>query len=206
MSSSPPRDNSAQIARQAEEARQARIAQGKMGIDEQFSGFNDDFYNQYQTDYTNYYNPQVDDQYGDAVKKLTLQLAQTGNLTGSVGANQLGDLQKFYDTQKMGIVDRGTNARRELMGNIDAKKSQLYSDNRSSADPGAATSAATAAAQYLQPGAQTSPLANVFSDFFNQLGNQSAIRNAQKINQGTGVQQYSGGRGGTSGYVVNGNT
>jgi len=187
-----PKDNSAEIARQEEAKRQARIAQGQQGIDSAFSGFNDEFYNNYQNQYSDYYNPQLNDQYTDAVKRLTLQLAQTGNLTGSAGATQLADLKKYYDTQKLSLTNQALDATNTLRGNIDSKKSQIYADNRAAADPGNAASSAASAAQYLQPTAPTSPLANVFADFFSNLGNVAAIQNAQKLSQGTGVQSFGG--------------
>lgn len=198
--SKPKKDNSAEIARQEEAKRQARIAQGQTAIDQSFSGFNDDFYNNYQNQYSDYYNPQLNDQYSEAVKRLTLQLAQTGNLTGSAGATQIADLKKYYDTQKLSMTNQAIDAANTLRGNIDQRKSQLYADNRAAADPGSAASAAASAAQYLQPTAPTSPLANVFSDFFSNLGNVAAVRNAQRLSEGTGVQSF-GGRGGRSGSV-----
>lgn len=185
-----PKDNSAAIARAEEEKRQGRITQGQTGIDQAFSSFDDPFYQGYQDQYLGYYTPQVDDQYKDAVKRLTLQLAQTGNLTGSTGAKQLSDLQKTYDTQKLAITNNAQNAVQSLRGSIDTKKSQLYADNRAAADPGAASAAASSAAQYLQPAAPASPLANVFGDFFSNLGNVSAINNARGYRQGTGVQTF----------------
>ena len=188
------KDNSAEIARQEEAKRQARIAQGQQGIDQAFAGFNDDFYNKYQTDYTSYYDPQLNDQYTDAVKRLTLQLAQTGNLTGSTGATQLADLKKYYDTQKLSLTNQAMDATNTLRGNIDQRKSQLYADNRAAADPGSAASAAASAAQYLQPTAPTSPLANVFADFFSNIGNVAALKSAQRLSEGTGVQSFGGGR------------
>lgn len=194
------KDNSAEIARQEEAKRQARIAQGQQAIDQAFGGFNDDFYNNYQTQYTGYYDPQLNDQYSDAVKRLTLQLAQTGNLTGSAGATQLGDLKKYYDTQKMSMSNQALEAVNSLRGNIDQRKSQLYADNRAAADPGSAASAAASAAQYLQPTAPSSPLANVFADFFSNLGNVAALKNVQRLSEGTGVQSFSG-RGGRGGSV-----
>lgn len=196
-SSKPPRDNSAEIARQEEAKRQARITQGQQGIDTAFAGFNDDFFNNYGTQYTGYYAPQLDDQYKDAVKRLTLQLAQSGNLTGSVGAKQLSDLQKNYDQQKLSINNQSQTAIQNLRSSIDARRSQLYADNRAAADPGAASAAASSAVTALQPAAPSSPLANVFADFFGNLGNAAALRNAGSFQQGTGVQQY-GARSGDS--------
>ena len=192
-SSKPPVDNSAQIAAQQEAERQGRIKQGQSSIDSAFAGFDDPFFSGYQTQYLDYYTPQLQDQYKDAVKRLTLQLAQTGNLTGSVGATQLSDLQKYYDTQNLAVTNRAKEATNSLRGNIDNKKSQLYADNRASADPGTAASSAASSVQFLQPAAPSSPLANVFGDFFSNLGNVAAISNARKYTQGNGVQSFGGG-------------
>lgn len=199
-----PADNSAEIARQQEEERQARIAEGQAKIDEQFAGFNDDFYNNYQNTYTNYYNPQLDDQYGDARKRLTLQLARTGNLTSSAGANQMGDLQEYYNNQRTDITNRGLNAVNDLRANIDSTKSQLYNDNRSAADPGNAAAAAASAASMLQPSQPDSPLANMFASFFQSAGNAGQGYNAgvaQRPYQNAGVQNYNNNAGGSTRIV-----
>jgi hypothetical protein len=195
-SSKPRRDNSAQIAAQKEAERQARIMQGVSNIDSAFAGFNDDFYQGYQDDYLGYYTPQIEDQYNDAVKRLTLRLAQTGNLTGSVGADQLGDLLKYYNTQKTSLTNRALDATNTLRGDIDSRKSQLYADNRAAADPGSAAGAAAEAVQYLQPAPPSSPLANVFGDFFSNLGNAAVLDNARRYRQGTGVQSFGNTTGG----------
>jgi hypothetical protein len=201
--SKPSRDNSAEIARREEAARQARIATGQESIDSAFSNFNDDFFSGYQNDYTNYYNPQLDDQFADANKKLTLRLAQSGNLTGSVGATQLADLQKYYDQQKLAITGNATSAVNDLRGSIDNRKSQLYADNRASADPGNAATAAASAAESLQPAPLSSPLANVFSNFFADIGDTAAVRNNTQFNsEGNGVQSFGSG-GNRSVYNVN---
>lgn len=196
----PKKDNSAEIARQEEAARQARIRQGQQGIDQAFAGFDEPFYQKYQDQYSGYYAPQLDDQYGDAVKRLTLQLAQTGNLTGSAGADQLARLKSQYDDQKVGLANQAIQATNTLRGNIDSRKSQLYADNRAAADPSSAASAAASAAQYLQPTAPTSPLADVFGSFFSNLGNIAALNNARRLTEGTGVQSF-GGTGGKGGSV-----
>lgn len=195
-----PVDNSAQIARQAEEQRQARIAEGTSAIDSAFSGYNDDFYNNYQNDYIGYYTPQLEDQYADARKRLTLQLAKTGNLTSSTGADQFGDLKERYNTQNTMITNQAMDAANALRGNVDARKSQLYADNRSSADPGNAASAAATAAQALQPGMPSSPLANAFADLFSNAGNAAVIGANSRPYQNTGVQNY--GAGGTKSVKI----
>lgn len=201
---SAPVDNSAEIAREEEAKRQARISAGTGAIDSAFSGYNDDFYKKYQGDYTGYYQPHLDDQYSDARKKLTLQLARTGNLTSSSGVNQMQDLQKYYDTQRTGITNQGIDAANRLRADVDARKSQLYSDNRAAADPGSATSAAANAVGALKPAMPTSPLANTFADFFSNLGNTAAAYNSAKAGSynSSGVQSFGGS--GSSARVVNG--
>lgn len=186
-----PVDNTADIARAEEEKRQGRINESIANIDNSFTGFNQPFYDKYQADYTGYYQPQLDDQYADARKRLTLQLAKTGNLTSSAGINQLGDLQENYNTQRTGITNQAIDAVNRLKGDVDMRKSQLYTDARSAADPGSATSAATSAAAALQPGMPASPLANSFADFFKNLGNSVAIANSGSGQQ-NGVQSFGG--------------
>lgn len=191
-----PVDNTAAIARKADEERQGKITQGQSAIDNAFSGYNDAFYKKYQDDYTNNYAPQLTDQYNDARKRLTLQLAKTGNLTSSSGLDQNAKLKNFYDTRTTGMTNEAIQAANNLRANVDSNKSQLYADNRSAADPGNAAALAASSAAALQPGIPASPLANTFSDFFNNLGNATAIYNTNNgggINtQGNGVTNYSG--------------
>lgn len=196
-----PIDNSADMAREEERKRQERIGQSIGAIDSSFAGFNPDFYNKYQDDYTGYYYPQLDDQYGDARKRLTLQLAKTGNLTSSAGINKLGDLQEYYNTQRTGVTNQAVEAANKLRSDVDMRKSQLYSDARAAADPGSATNAAISAAEALRPGTPTSPLANTFADFFNNVGNMAGVSNGGGRSQQTGVQNYGGSSGSSVRYV-----
>jgi len=198
-----PYDNSADIARAAEESRQQRIKEGQSSIDQNFSSFNDDFFNKYQQDYTGYYSPQLDDQYSDARKKLTLQLAKTGNLTSSYGIDRMGDLKELKEGKYGSITNEALNAANSLRSNIDARKSQLYQDNLNAADPGSAASAAASAATSLQPAIPNSPLANAFADFFNTSGNAASVygRNSGRSSD-FGVQNYNSSGGNSSSRVV----
>jgi len=200
--SSVPTDNSAAIAAQQEEERQARIQEGVTSIDTAFEGFNDDFFNNYQNDYLGYFTPQLDDQYNDAVERLTLNLARSGNLTSSAGANQLADLRREFDTQSTSLTNQALSASNQLRGDVDNRRSQLFADNRAAADPGSAASAAASAATLLQPAAPTTPLSNVFGDFFNNLGNVSAIQNTNRNNNGVQSFNTGGGSGGSSVSVL----
>lgn len=193
---SQPVDNSAEIARQQEEDKRKRIQEGVGAIDNAFTGYNDDFYNNYQNTYTSYYQPQLDDQYKDAQRRLTLNLARSGNLTSSAGSRQMADLESLFKQQYDKVTNDAMSAGQNLRQQIANQKSQLYADNQLSADPSAATSAAVSAAQALQPTAPASPLANAFTDFFNNLGNAAAVSNrVAPYGQADGVQSFSGSNG-----------
>src|SRR3546814_8539380 len=93
-----PKDNSAEIARQQEEARQQRIRDGQSAIDTNFAQFNDPYFDDYRQDYMAYYQPQLDRQYQNARRKSVLGLHSTGNLSSSAGAGKLGDLRSEEHT------------------------------------------------------------------------------------------------------------
>ena len=190
-----PVDNSAAIARKQEEERQARIRQGVSSIDSEFSNYNDDFYNKYQNDYLGYYTPQLEEQYGDARKRLTLNLAKTGNLNSQHGIDQSAKLKDYYGTQSSSVTNKALDAANALRGDVDSRKSQLYADARSSADPANAAAAARSVAQSLTPGQPSSPLANVFSDFFNNMGMAGAVSNTTGRKDNTGVRNYGSSKG-----------
>ena len=190
------------MARAMEEERVARIEQGAQHIKTAFQGYNDKFFDNYKQQNIDYYNPQLNDQYSDAVKRLTLQLAQTGNLTGSVGADQQAKLQKTFDQQKMAISGQAMEAANKLRADVDSRRSQLYADNRASADPGGTYSQAANISQLLTPAAPSSPLADVFGDFFSQLGNQAALKNGRLLSQNVGVQSFGGRRSGGNVDVI----
>src|SRR4051812_7589173 len=96
-----PKDNSADIARQEEEARQGRIKTGTESIDSAFSQFNDPYFEKYQNDYTSNYTPQLSDQYNEAYRKMVLGLSHNGNLSSSEGARTIGNLKKTFADSKV---------------------------------------------------------------------------------------------------------
>lgn len=167
---SQPQDNSAAIARQQEEARQARINAGRTSIDETFGGFNDDYYNQYRDAYTANYEPQLTDQYRRAYERATLGLAGSGNLNSSAGAGVLGDLARELARQRTQMANNAQGAANDLRGRVESTRGQLYDQNRASADPSATATLATTQAESLRAPQVFSPLANVFADLINNAG------------------------------------
>lgn len=159
-----PHDDSAERARAEEAARQARVSAGREQIDQTFSGFDDSFFNKAAGDYSGYYNPQLDEQYVDARKKLVLNLAGTGNLTSSAGASRIGDLTKNYNKQQAEIADRALAAANDMRARVESQRSDLYGMNQTAADPAQAGSLALARAANLQAPQAFSPLGDAFGD------------------------------------------
>lgn len=162
-----PKDNSAEIARQREEARQADIRAGRENIDSAFSRFDDPFYNNIQTTYQDYFFPQVDQQFADTSKKLKLRLAGAGNLNSGAGAQQIGKLTQQYDLQRADLANKALDAANSYRTRVEGERGDLYNLNASSADPASiAVQAASRAGPLLTP-PSPSPIGSLFADFLN---------------------------------------
>lgn len=167
----PPKDNSAEIARQNEEARQGRITAGRGNIDNAFTQFNDDYYGGIEKDYGDFYNPQAQKQYEDTLKQLTFQLARQGILESKAGAEKVGELEGKYGDIRADIANKGKSAANSARTSVENQRNDLYGLNTSSADPTMIAGRASAAAGNLSAPQTLSPLANMFAGFINQGAN-----------------------------------
>ncbi len=174
-------------ARADEAARQARIAQGRQSIDDTFNQtYNDDFFSNIGKSYNDYYNPQVDQQFNDAQKKLTFNLGRQG-LSGSTAASdQFGRLQEKYDQERANIANQSLQAQQTARGNVEQQRNQLYSINNSTADPAAAAASARDAMKGITTQPSFTTLGNLFADFLN---NASAPAASVALAQGYGSPQ-----------------
>lgn len=151
--------------------RQHKVGLGKIGIDKAFSNFDDDYYSGYQNDYTGYYFPQLDRQYGDVVDKLTATLAGRGILESSVGATKFANLARDHAEARTNIQNEAIDASNKLRGQVENAKSNLYSLNEASADPQAVNAQAIGQATALVAPPTYSPLGQVFANVFDSFGN-----------------------------------
>lgn len=169
-------DASAEMERR-EVSRQHDVDLGKIGIDKAFSGFGDSYYGGYRNDYTGYYNPQLDQQYGRAVDKTTANLAERGILESSVGAQKFADLAKQNADARTNIANEALDASNKLRGQVENAKSSLYSLNEASADPQAINAQAIGQATSLVAPPTYSPLGEVFASALNSLSSYAQARN-----------------------------
>jgi hypothetical protein len=163
----------AQEARDRENARQARLNQGKTAIDNIFgnANFGDAFYNKYRDAGLNYTMPQLESQYADAQRTSEADLARAGLLrSGAAGfvQNKLTEQQGVNEAALKAKADTDTA---ELRKSIAAQQQQAYNQLYATEDPTvAANTAASAAAnaQLSQP--QQTALGDMFKPIAIGLG------------------------------------
>lgn len=157
-----------------EQQRQDNIRAGNSAIDTAFAQFDDNYYGGAQNAYTDFYVPQIEQQRGDALDKLTAQLAGRGMLESTVGAKRIGDLHRTADDAKAKVGNEAVDFTNSLRGKVDASKQGLYSLSKEAADPSMVSSRATGEATTLaQTGgiAPTQPLGDLFGSILAPFAN-----------------------------------
>lgn len=170
FSHSQPVDNSAAIARQQADEREAAITKGKSSIDSAFGVFDPQYYQKYQDAYTANYDPQVDKQFTEARKGLKYNLARNGTTDSTAGQKSFGDLVTGYDDARRDIASKAVDATNQLKTNVEDQKSDLYAQNSASADPSLSSIQAVSRAGSLATPASYSPLGDLFSGLVNTTG------------------------------------
>lgn len=171
-----------QEARAKEEARQERIRTGTGEINDIFSGFDDEYYNQYRDAHLDYYQPQIDKQYGDAQDQLTYALSRAGTLKSTMASDKFADLGANYQDQRASIASQALGATSALRGKTNSERSGLISLLNSTGDANMAANEALARSQKLyeeQP--SVSPLGPVFAGFASSVGNRLYQQNQQAL-------------------------
>jgi curved DNA-binding protein CbpA len=163
----PPQDNSAAIARQQAAERESKIRTGQGEIDKAFSIFDPAYYDTFSKTYTDYYNPQVDKQFGDARQGLKYNLARKGMQDSTPGQNAFGDLIDSYGQKREQVAANAKDATNALRTDVETNKGDLYSQNTASADPSLSAASAVSRAGSLQSTPSFSPLGDLFGGLVN---------------------------------------
>lgn len=179
-------DGGAGQARADEAARQERIKQGTAAIDQNFSGFNDAFFNNRAKAFTNFANPQLADQYAQTQRNLTYNLARQGLTASSEAARNAGELQRQYNDNRALIAGKGMDAANEARSQVEQNRSELLAQLNATSDPAAAASGAVNRANTLAAQQSFSPLGQLFANTTGLLGNAATAgmydRNAPGLN------------------------
>lgn len=164
---SAPQDNSAAIARQQAEEREAAINQGKQSIDSAFGVFDPQYFQKYQQSYVDNYNPQVDKQFTEAKQGVKYNLARKGTTDSTIGQKTFGDLVSGYNDARRDVASNAADATNKLRADVEGQKSQLYAQNSASADPSLSAIQAVSSAGSLATPASYSPLGDLFAGLVN---------------------------------------
>lgn len=188
-------------AEEKEAQRLAAIKAGNANIDSAFGQFDGGYYDNYKDAYTGYYNPQISQQHGDAIGKLTAALAGRGQLGATAGNQAFGKVQERYDTELGRIGNEAETSAKQLEGTVQDQKTNLYTLNQAAADPEGINARAIAEATSLVAPPAYSPLGMVFQDVINPyLGYRNSRQNAIPQNNAYTPSYYSNSG---SGRVVN---
>jgi len=200
------KDELAKRNEQREARKKSNISQGQGVIDQQFSTFNDQFYNQYKQDYQDTYNPQLLDQYNDTNVNLRKSLGENNLYNSNFAIDQLNSLKGIYDTEKARVD--GVNGELGELANsykttIDGEKNNLYDYNKNTQtifDPIDITGKVSSKANEFKNYKFDTPLADTFGNFYTD-----ATSKIKGYAPTAGVQNYSSitSSGGTGNRVIN---
>ena len=98
-------------------------------------GFDDDFYNKYNQEVLDYYQPDEAKQYSEAQRDLTYNLARAGTLQSSTAADKQGDLAYNDALQKANIVANANTQTGNLKNQIQSNKESLINQLYATEDP-----------------------------------------------------------------------
>lgn len=157
----------ANAAAAAEAARKKAITEGRGRIDQEFSKFDEPYFQQVGDAYTGYYNPQLDDQYEKARENLIYRFARQGITGSSAEAETQGDARTEMQRKRAQIASQAQDRVAQARGDVERNKSDLYTLNQAAADPDAVASMSASRAASIQPMQNLNPLENVFSAFLN---------------------------------------
>jgi hypothetical protein len=143
-------------------------------ISNAFSGFDDNFYNQRAKAYTDYANPQLEDQYAEAKKALVYALSRSGNLGSSVAADRNADLLKSYNANKQAIEQKGLSYANQLKSDVNSNRSNLVNELNNTANPSAAAQSAASQASLLSASPAFDALGQLFTNATAGLANSAS--------------------------------
>ena len=174
-------DTGADEAREAEKARQRRVAQGRTRIDQVFDQYDQPFYQQRAQAYEDFARPQLQDQYNTALKDLTYALARSGRLDSSTAARRRAKAQEARDLQGQQVAARGQEFAGELERSMNAARQEMHQQNLAAANPELAASLAASRARAEQQPPAFSPLVDAFKHLSEGLATQQDWERRQRL-------------------------
>lgn len=193
--------------RKDDKDRSYAISRGTDQVNKQFQGFDNNFYDKRAQDYSDYYAPQVAQQYREAQRQQAFQLARQGTTESSAAAHENGILNQRYGDQQAAIASGAIDSANQARSQMETARGNLISELHSTADPASASQAAVNRAALLaQEKNQFSPLGDLFSNIgsLNQSYRQNQAYNPTQQQGLLAQRQAPAAGGGGSAKVING--
>ncbi len=189
-------------ARADEAARQARIREGMGRIDQAFQGFNDAFYKTRSDAYSNYANPQLDQQFKQQQNALAYNLARNGLTASSEASRNAGELQRQYNLGRSTIAGEAQNQANQARQQVEQNRSELVSQLNATGDTQQAANSSLTRANMLTQTPGFSPLGQIFQNTTGLLGNAAQASMWDKDAPGLSAYGFSKSGGGKSSSIV----
>lgn len=135
--------------------------------------FTDDFYHNLENNYLDYYQPQLSRQESDADRNLKINLARSGNLTGSVGARQIGRLAEDKATQERALSDNALQYSNNARTKNEGTRANLIGQLENGAGIENVANQAAAAVDASTAPPAFSPLGDLFKNYSSAVANAS---------------------------------
>lgn len=174
-------------AEKRETDRRDRIAAGNKAIDETFGQFNDDFYNNRRKAYVDYAAPQLQDEYEQAAKQLSLALSRAGLGQSSEAATRRADLQKRFDLANNTIANTGRDYENDARTKLEGARGDLLTLSSQSADPTLVAQNAISRANTINSAPAFNPLGSLLGDLTTGLATQAQLERRGMSRYDTGL-------------------
>ena len=173
------------------------LREGNANIDKAFSGFDDNYFNGLQRNYTDYAMPELQDQYDQSRKNIVYSLARKGNLNSTVAGDQYGLLDKELAKNMVGIEGAGADYANQARRDVQANKQDVIGQLNTTYDAASANDMALSASKALAVPKSVSPLGQLFTNVSalaaqSKLASDSATAGAYPYGT-VGAQTYGGG-------------
>jgi len=171
-------------ALEEEKKRQAKVDAGLAAIEEVFSQYDQDFYDETSDAYLDYYTPQLEDQYKDGLRELQFALARGGRFNSSTEVDKKGGAAEDLEFQRQELMGNATKAADQTEQSVLDAKERMIKLNEVNANPDLAASLSASQAGVLNQPPKYDPLVDVFADITEGLAKREEIENRRKIRDG----------------------
>ena len=166
-------NNAATQLRGQQQQQQAYTNSAVNQINQAFSGYTPQFYNNYGQNYMNWALPQLGQQYQQTSQQLGGKLANQGLTNSSAAQNQWNQLQNTNSLNQQGIASTAQQMQNQLQQQVGQEQAGLIGQAQQSTNPMQVAQGATAAAAGFGTPSAFQPLGNLFGNFAQlYLGNQ----------------------------------